>query len=237
LLASRLINVYFYPPQVTMKKIIAGFLCLIITHTGSAQLEWGLFGGPQMTSARYFVNNQKQSTSFKQGFNLGIGGKMPFQRKLYFTPAFYYSMKGYKVSFTQFVYPPDTAAKDNNTTIHTVELAPLLEYDFSDNASHCFIRFGPSLDFQVHGTEKYHLANGTLVNHTMKIASDGDYGLFGANLVAEFGFESSKGIFVMAHYGHGVGSINNADGGPRIYHQVLALSIGYYFNKEKSFKL
>ncbi len=220
-----------------MQKLLSLSVYLFLLLPARSQLQWGFFGGPQMTGARYFINNQKQSTSFKQGFNLGVGCKVPFQHRLYFTPAFFYSLKGYKVNFTQYVYPPDSLAIDNNTTIHTVELTPLLDIDLSDQPSHFFFRFGPSLDFQIHGTEKYHLANGTLVTHTMKIRTDGDYGFVGANLIGQLGFETSKGFYILAHYSHGIGSINNEDRGPRIYHQALSLILGFYFNKEKVFSL
>jgi hypothetical protein len=34
-------------------------------------------------------------------------------------------------------------------------------------------------------------------------------------------------------YTHGIGSINNADFGPGIWHRALGISIGKYINKKK----
>ncbi|MEI9808721.1 MAG: hypothetical protein WDO16_13155 [Bacteroidota bacterium] len=46
-------------------------------------------------------------------------------------------------------------AADNNTSIHTFELAFLLQYDLGKNPQHFFIKAGPSLDFQLAGKEKF----------------------------------------------------------------------------------
>jgi hypothetical protein len=42
-----------------------------------------------------------------------------------------------------------------------------------------------------------------------------------------------SGLFVYGQYTHGVGSFNNADGGPKILHRGMGISLGYYFNKKK----
>ena len=55
----------------------------------------------------------------------------------------------------QQAFPPDTAAIDNNTTIHTFELASLLQYNLGKQPYHFFIKAGPSLDFQLFGKEKF----------------------------------------------------------------------------------
>jgi hypothetical protein len=121
-----------------MKKIYFLSVTLLITFVASSQFDVGFFAGPQATGARYTILNQKQKNEIKYGFQAGIGLKVPFENKLFFSPAAFYSLKGYKVTLTQFVYPPDPDAIDNNTTIHTFELAALLQYDLSGKPGHVF---------------------------------------------------------------------------------------------------
>ncbi len=206
---------------------------LLLSFIANSQVEVGLFAGPQATSASYKVFGKKQKSDYKYGVMAGVNLKAPFDKNLFFTPAIYYSMKGYKVAFTQFAYPPDTAAKDNNTTIHTIELAALLQYDLGQGPGHAFIKLGPTLDFHLFGKEKFNLKNGTAVDRNMKFSFDGDYGYVGANLLLQFGYETGSGFFIFGQYTHGVGSISNAEGGPRIFHRAFGLSFGKYLNRKK----
>ncbi len=216
-----------------MKKTLAGFATLLITLSVSSQAEVGIFAGPQATSTKYLVFNQKQKAEFKYGFQAGACLKVEFDKNLFFAPAFFYSMKGYKVTFKDFVYPPDTAAKDNNTTIHTVELAALLQYDLGKNPGHAFIKAGPALDFHLTGTEQFNLKSGGSVKRKMPFGFGSDYGHFSANLLLQFGYETGSGIFFFGQYTHGLASTNNSDGGPRIYHRVYGISFGKYLNRKK----
>src|SRR5690349_19354891 len=215
-----------------MMKSIALLLFTVIAVSTRAQNQLGIFAGPQATSAKYVVKGINQPTDTKYGFHLGGIFKVPFEGRLYFAPSAFYSMKGYKVAFNQRAYPPDTLATDNNTTIHTFELAALLQVDFGKKDNHLFVRFGPSLDFQLSGKEKFNLKNGTLVNRNMPFGFD-KYGHYGANLLLQFGYETKNGISIAALYGHGIGSINNADYGPAIRHRAFGLSIGKYLSNRK----
>jgi hypothetical protein len=181
-----------------------------------------------MSSAHYTINGKKQSTSSKFGLQAGISWKIPFETNLYFAPAIFYSLKGYEVEFTEFSFPPGPEALDNETRIHTGELAFLLQYDFGKKPSHFFLRGGPTLDFQLSGTEKFNLMAGGVNSQKMKF-SFGDYGRYAANLLLHFGFETSKGLQVYGQYSHGLASINNADGGPVIKHRGWGLSLGKLF--------
>ena len=58
------------------------------------------------------------------------------------------------MKFNRYAFPPDTLATDNNTSIHTFELAFLLQFDLGKRHGHFFIKAGPSLDFQLAGKEK-----------------------------------------------------------------------------------
>lgn len=217
-----------------MKKVfllsVTFVFAIIANSQGPAQ--FGIFAGPQITNTNYTIQSVKQKSEAKYGFQAGVMLKAPFEGKLSFAPEAYYSMKGYKVTFNRFVFPPDPAAADNNTTIHCFELAALLQYDFGNNPGHFFIKGGPSLDFQLLGKEKYNLIAGGAVDRKMKFGP-GEYGPFSANLIAQLGYETAGGLLIFAQYTHGAASINNADGGPAIRHRAYGLSIGKYLNRKK----
>jgi len=215
-----------------MKKTFFTALLAVAVLICSAQVQLGVFGGPQVTSSKYTINGSKQPNTPKYGFQLGASLKVPFENKLYFSPAAFYSLKGYKVKFDQRSYPPDSLAIDNNTTIHTFELAALLQYDFKNQPGHFFIKFGPSVDFQISGKEKFHRSNRTAVDQQMAFSFT-KYGRYAASMLMQFGYETKDGLLLFAQYSHGIGNMNNADGGPGIWHRVLGISIGKYLNKKK----
>jgi hypothetical protein len=216
-----------------MKKFYFLSVTIFLSLLSHSQFEFGFFAGPQATGARYTILNQKQKNEMKYGFQAGIGLKVPFEKNLFFAPAAFYSLKGYKVTFTQFVYPPDTNAIDNNTTIHSFELAALLQYDLSSNPGHVFIKAGPSLDFHLFGKETYNLKAGGAVSRNMPFSADGDYGHFSANMLLQIGYETGNGFMFFAQYTHGMASTNNSDGGPKIRHRAYGISIGKYLNRKK----
>lgn len=213
-----------------MNKFILFLLVIGISLHDLAQPVLGIFAGPQMSSSKYTVDGVKQPNTYKYGFHAGAELKVPFDNNLYFTPRAFYSLKGYKVTLNQRAFPPDTTAVNNNTTIHTFELAALLQYDFGKQPSVFFIRFGPSLDFQLFGREKFMKANGTTVEKDMTFDFV-NYGRYGANMLLQFGYETRSGFTIAAQYTQGMGSINNADGGPHIRHRVFGISLGKYFKK------
>ena len=107
-----------------------------------------------------------------------------------------------------------------------------MQYDFTTKANHLFLKFGPSIDVQLSGKEKFNRKNNTVVDRQMTFSFT-KYGRFGANMIVLLGYEMSNGIFLTAQYNHGIGSVNNADFGPKIYHRVYGLSIGKYFIRKK----
>lgn len=215
-----------------MKSICLVIAALIINTKSNAQNQVGIFVGPQATQSHYTIDGNKQENELRYGFQAGVMMKVPFEGNIYFNPAVFYSMKGYKVSFTHYAFPPDVNAVDNQTTLHTVEIAPLLQVDLGKKPGHFFIKAGPSIDVQLFGKEKFNLASGGRVERKMKF-SFGDYGHFAASLIGQFGYETVDGFSIFAHYAHGVGSINNADGGPRIKHRVYSITIGKYLKRKK----
>ncbi len=215
-----------------MKFLTLCFVALVTNFSANSQIQFNVFAGPQATTASYTVNGVKQDTKMKYGFQAGVGAKVAFEGKLSFAPAVFYSMKGYKVNFTQFVFPPDADAADNNTNIHTFEMAALLQYDFSNEPGHVFIKAGPGLDFQLFGNEKFNSRTGAAaVSRNMKF-SYGDYGRFSANAHLQLGYETSGGFIIAAQYTHGLASINNADYGPQIKHRVFGISVGKFLGKK-----
>ncbi|MGZ8537980.1 MAG: porin family protein [Flavisolibacter sp.] len=210
-------------------------LTVLVIHAfliSNAQVRLAAYAGPQLTSAHYTVNENKQPTSWKFGVMAGVSAKVPFDNQLYFFPSIYYSLKGYKVTLNDPAFPPTKFAKNNNTTLHTVAIAPLFHIDLTKNISHPFVRFGPSVDFALSGREKFDTVsrNGATgpVDRPM-LFSFGDYGRITAQLNIHLGYEIESGLMVFGFYEHGIGSLNNADGGPRILHRIAGVSVGWFF--------
>ena len=159
-----------------MKKTFLTAVMAVAVLVCTAQVQFGLFGGPQVTSSKYIVNGKKQPNTQKYGFQLGGSLKVPFDNKLYFSPAMFYSLKGYKVKF-------------NRSDRKTIDQK--MGFSFTK------------------------------------------YGRYAASFITQFGYETKDGLLLFAQYSHGIGSMNNADGGPGIWHRVMGISIGKYFNKIK----
>ena len=235
---ERLLIATFTPLTIPfiMKKTLLLLSSAFMTHFALAQPEFGVILGGQATWASYStpeinLGKTQQDTKMKFGFQAGGTARMQFEGKLFFSPAVFYSMKGYKVSFTRPSFPPDSFAPDNDVTLHTFEIAPLFQYNFSEADHHFFVKAGPSIDVQLFGKEKFNRSTGGSVNRNMKF-SYGDYGRFGANLILQLGYETSSGLIIFGHYSHGIGSIVNTDNGPRIFHRAAGISIGKYFNRK-----
>jgi hypothetical protein len=194
--------------------------------------DFVIFGGAQATSAKYTIQNVKQPSEARYGPMAGLALKIPFENNLYFFPAVYYSRKGYEVAFNRFVSPPSDKALNNKTSIHTVELAPLFQIDLAKSQAHPFVRFGISADFVFGGTENFDTsANGSGTVTRPMVFSFGDYGRITASANFHLGYEFQNGLMLFAHYTHGLGDANNADGGPSILHRVTGLSLGWRFIK------
>lgn len=213
-----------------MKKILLTST-LLICLTGFSQYKTFIFAGVQGNNAKYSIGGIKQNTSFKIGGQAGIGMKIPFEGRLSFVPAVFYSMKGYKVKYNQSSPFPDATAINNSTNIHCVEIAALLQHDFSTDPNHFFIRIGPSLDFQLFGQETFQTNTNTTVDRKMPFDYD-KYGHYSGNAHAHFGYETEKGFFVSAQYTFGLASINNYDLGPQIRHRDIGISVGFYLKKK-----
>jgi len=198
------------------------------------QVRFAVYAGPQATTANYKVKEQKQPTSWKYGAMAGVSVKVPFDKQLFFFPSIYYSLKGYKVTLNNPSFPPTEFAKNNNTTIHTIEIAPMFQVDITKKPAHPFVRFGPAVDFAFSGKEKFDTVSRTGGVGTVErpmIFSFGDYGRFTAQANIHVGYETDNHLMFFAFYEHGFGSLNNADGGPRILHRIVGISVGWLFNE------
>ncbi|MFN8291239.1 MAG: porin family protein [Chitinophagaceae bacterium] len=219
-----------------MKKLNLTLIGLFAAITVFSQAEFGAFAGPQITYASYFtpeinLGKTKQKTEMKYGFQAGGMMRVQFEGRFFFAPMVFYSLKGYKVTLTRPSLPPDSLATDNNTTIHTIEFAPLFQFNFSDAPAHLFIKAGPSIDLQLFGKERFNKSNSTAVDRNMKFSFDSDYGRFGANLLLQFGYETSSGFVISGQYTLGFGSIVNEEGGASIYHRTAGITFGKYFRR------
>ncbi len=197
-----------------------------------AQNAVGIFAGPQASSAMYSIRHHDQAVEKKYGLQAGLTMKVPLEGIIYFTPALYYSTKGYKVTFTEPSVLPSEFAKNNDTRIHTVDAALLLNFDLGKSISHLFLQIGPALEFAIAGREKFDLNNGQSVDQKMQFSFT-EYGFVTASGVLHLGYEFKDGLFLFGHYEHGLSNISNADNGPNIRHRTFGVSIGKYFRKHK----
>ena len=79
-------------------KFFLSFCTALIITSAYSQNQFGIFAGPQVTTAKYSVLNVNQKTDNKYGFQAGVTMKVPFESNLYFAPEAFYSLKGYKVA-------------------------------------------------------------------------------------------------------------------------------------------
>jgi len=202
----------------------------LLSFKVQAQVQFAYFAGVQATSALYKVNEVKQPTQFKPGFMAGMAVKAEFDNQLYFFPAVFYNLKGYKVTLNNPAFPPTEYAINNDVTVHTIEFAPSLHYDFNMRPAHFFVRFGPSFDVAIAGREKFDTSgtSGKIgrVERPMNFAFT-EYGRVTTQANLHFGYETGKGLMVYAYYQHGFGSLNNHDGGPKIFHRIVGVSFGW----------
>lgn len=210
-----------------LKLTITG-IGLTCSLTVSSQNLKGIFGGVQSTTAQYKIKDQLQTTGSKVGAQLGAMLKIPFDHNLYFAPTANYSLKGFTVQLMDDANPPGEGIVSNDVSIHTLELAPLFHIEFSKKPSHLFMRVGPGIDLAFKGSESLVKKDGSQIIRDMKFSFT-NYGRITSSAVVHLGYETQGGFFVFGHYSHGLGSLNNSDGGPTIRHRIFGLSIGKYF--------
>lgn len=219
-----------------MKRICSAALVLglmlAINNTLQAQNRLGIFAGPQITRAKYRINEAHQPVTARYGMSAGLTYKVVFDNQLFFTPALFYSQKGYKVTFNQQATPPSRMALNNDVRVHTLETALLLHYDFSTQPGHFFIKAGPSFDISLAGREKFDTLSGSKPVSRPMTFSFASYGYTTTSMMLHLGYETKNSLFFSVFYSHGMGNFNNADDGPDIRHRVAGLNLGYYFKRK-----
>lgn len=197
---------------------------LFCSYASNAQIT--LFAGPQITSADYAIREVRQETGSKTGFMGGIGVKTLIEGPVYFSPMLFFSRKGYDVSFDRPAFPPDSGAVNNSTAISTIELAPLIQFNFSKKENYVFLRLGPSFDFNLSGKEAFDSTSGKRISRDMKFTF-GDYSHATISMNAQGGFQHRSGFTAFVFINVGVSSLNNADYGPKIFHRVGGVAVGW----------
>jgi hypothetical protein len=215
-------------------RLFISLAIIAMSLNTAAQVQFAYYVGGQGISALYKVQEIKQPTQYKSGYMGGMAAKVEFDNQLYFFPTVFYSLKGYKVILNKPSFPPSEYAINNDVSVHAIEFAPLFQYDFNRKLSHLFVRFGPSVDAIFSGHEKFDTRDSSGKTETiarpMKFAFS-EYGRFTTQANLHFGYETGKGLMVFAFYQHGFGSLNNHDGGPKIFHRVVGLSMGWLFGR------
>ena len=216
-----------------MRFITGGvFLFFILMFNGQAHAQYRIFGGPQLSSAKYSIRNAKQETDFKTGFMAGISSTSHVEGPLYVVPTLYFSRKGYKVTYDRQGAPPDSAALNNNTTVNTIAFSPLLQLNLGQAASNFFVRVGPGIEVNISGNEVFDTLANRPVNRSMRFGST-SYSPATAFATFQFGWETAGGLSLFTHYEHGLSNLNNADRGPMILHRAAGLSVAYRLGKKR----
>jgi hypothetical protein len=216
-----------------MKRIYifsATLFCALACH---AQVKFGIFAGPNVSSADYSVKGTRQSTDYKFGFHFGAGSKITFENKLSFSPAISYKSMGYKVVFNTPSFPPDLLAKNNNTSFHEIVVDIPLQYDFSAKPGHFFVKAGPAFSCIISGREKFDLGTGEQVDRKMKFSVLNSYGRYDASAIVQLGFETKAGFVIYADYVQNFISMNNEDDGPSIRNRSFGFTLGKFLEDGK----
>lgn len=143
---------------------------------------------------------------------------------LFFAPSLSFSRKGYKVTYDRPAFPPDGKATNNNVSLNTMALSPLVQLNLSNSENLFFLRFGPAIEVALSGQETFHTSDGKTVERSMTFSSTAycRTTIFGA---FQLGLQHKSGLGLFAFYEHGLSSLNNADFGPVIKHRVGGLAL------------
>lgn len=213
-----------------MKKLLllsTIFLSIISSGQDMNDIRFGVIFGPTITSVNYRLDAQRQSSTPKIGAVAGIQWRIPWEKNLYFAPEIFYSTKAYKVKFDHPSTLPSSAL-DNDFRIHSIEINPMLQY----NVGNLFLKAGFAFDFHMFGTEHYHDKTGQLYTRNVPLDMNWNYGLVGASLPFELGYQLNDRMTIAFKYDHGIANVSNVDGyagGPKIFHDAFGIQIGKFF--------
>jgi len=205
-----------------MKFFISATFLVFLSLTASAQTRIAIKGGFNYSTARIYTGENKQSTGYMPGGNLGIQLKTFFEGPLHFSPVVSYQTRG-------FVTRSKLNGDKTSNFIHYIDLAPLLSADLKiSNKNSLVFSAGPVASLAIAGTEKV-TVNGISTSSRMRFSTTGDYGLFDFAIQAGIGYHLKK-IYFEANYLYGLANINNnvAADFKNIRNRTFSLNIGYY---------
>ena len=231
---ASLFQFYYFCRQSHSMQLSKGlfFLMLFAGSWTISQAQVRIFAGPQYSTTKYTIRNVKQDTEGKQGFMAGIGLTYQVEGPLYFAPSLYFSQKGYKVSaYNLPSIPPNEDARNNDVTLRSIALTPLLQFNLSKKESFAFVRLGPGFEKALSGREVFDSAGVKTIDRNMTFSSTA-YSPATAFLNVQLGYELANGLCFLAHYEHGLSSLNNRDLGPMILQRSAGILIGWRFGKD-----
>jgi hypothetical protein len=206
-----------------MKNFFFISICIFIVNILKAQTNIGFKAGYNYTTARVYVESSKQNSQYKSGYGFGIMFKAPFDGVLHFSPYMAYNRKGYK-------YFPAGDIKEIENTIHYIDIAPGVSFDFPLQQNKVFVvGFSPVLSFAISGKEKNQLPNSSVVTKNMKF-NFSNYSLVDIGFNGSIGYRFNNKFLIESSCLYGVANIENNDFKNRkISNLMFNFSIGYYY--------
>lgn len=207
-----------------MKKIFFISIYIITANILQAQTNIGLKAGYNYSTARVYTKSIKQSNHYKSGYSFGIMFKAPFDGVLHFSPCISYNRRGYE-------YLPSAGnVQEIQNTIHYIDIAPGISFDFPTQSSAAFILgFSPVLSFAISGEEKNFFQNDSVVTKKM-IFNFTNYGLIDIGFNGSIGYRFNRKFLIEASCFLGAANIeNNVVRKRKINNRMFNFSMGYYF--------
>jgi hypothetical protein len=207
-----------------MKYFIIALFAVLPSLSSLAQTDFAISAGYNHNTARIKQLNTKQPTAYVPGFNIGLRVKTGFEPPLHFVGMLSYNRRGFILDL------PGNDTTRLETSIHYVDLAPMLNYDFAVGTSNKFsLIAGPVLGIALSGKQKYTINEMTSTS-PMKFSISNNYGLFNVGILTGLSYQFNK-IFIEGTYHIGVTSINNNEefDNTNIKNRGFALNIGYWF--------
>ncbi|MCC8146429.1 MAG: PorT family protein [Bacteroidales bacterium] len=199
-------------------KTIALMVCMFFTVSASAQINWGVKGGLNVSSLTGYSDllGMEEDGSivtfdskYKPGFHLGVMGQINLPvPNLFVQPELLYSMQGVKLEWEVADY-----SDSNTTNLHYLQLPVYLGYK---------INAGLGLDVV--------LGVGPFIGYGV----GGDDDFFDSNKRFDFGFAAMAGIEFSRFQitlGYDLGVINTDDSSSDFssYNRNAKVSVGYFF--------
>lgn len=183
-------------------------------------VTWQVRAGWHTSSAQIIdkATMKKATTNHLNGFTVGTGIRVEFDKQLYFTPRIQYSLHGYELG-------ADKQEPAQQFRLHYIEIPVLLQYDFSKANRGFFAQLGPSIGAAIAGSQK----SGKQVS-PLRFAMT-QYNRVNVDALAHFGYRFKNGLSLDASYTYGLTSITNGDSLPIVRMAQFGIGLSYHFNK------